>query len=181
MSLSGTGAPSPIAHRPSMRGSADGIEGEGEGEGEGDYNGEGRVLARGPSGYELLGPEGGRSMVAPDTPVKDPRPVNSPTGTYRMTSFIQGRRVSLVASTVNVMNAILGSGILALPFVMSTCGVAVFLVLMVGMAIITDYSIDLLIKACRETGKTSYEDIGFEAFGKTGRILVACAIIMQNV
>ena len=135
-----------------------------------------------PHFYESLlkEPEGGRSVAGNEDGDVDIRPMRSPKGEFRLTSFIQGRKISMIASTVNVMNAILGSGILALPFVMSTCGIVVFLVLMVGMAMVTDYSIHLLIRACRETGKVSYEDIGMVAFGKMGKIVVALAICLQN-
>jgi len=56
----------------------------------------------------------------------------------RATTFIQGRRTALASSTFNLMNAIMGSGMLGLPYIMSRIGILLFAVLMLGMACLVE-------------------------------------------
>ena len=65
----------------------------------------------------------------------------------RETSFIQGRKTSLTVAVLNVMNAIMGSGILALPSVMAENGIALYVGLQVGIMVIVDFSLHLLVRA----------------------------------
>ena len=99
----------------------------------------------------------------------------------RRTTTLQGRRISLIASIMNVMNAIMGSGILALPRVMASVGWAIFIAIQVAMMIIVDLSLNLLVQSCRMRGKFTYEDLGYEAFGKWGKRMVCITILVQNI
>jgi amino acid permease len=84
-------------------------------------------------------------------------------------------------SVFNLMNAILGSGILGLAYAMSNLGIILFLVLTVIVAILALYAINLLLDLCAQTDVKAYEKLGFASFGKPGRIVTACCILMQNI
>ncbi|XP_022106999.1 probable sodium-coupled neutral amino acid transporter 6 isoform X3 [Acanthaster planci] len=92
-----------------------------------------------------------------------------------------GRRSSFGMSVFNLMNAILGSGILGLSFAMAKSGIALFTLLLVTVAVLADFSIHLLLKMCVLTGVKSYEEVGLFAFNVPGKIMAAGAILLQNI
>ncbi|MEE6494015.1 hypothetical protein FKM82_016996 [Ascaphus truei] len=79
------------------------------------------------------------------------------------------------------MNAIMGSGILGLSYAMANTGIIGFSVLLLIVACLASYSIHLLLRMCIQTAVTSYEDIGLFAFGSPGKVVVAIAILIQNI
>ncbi|XP_048831412.1 probable sodium-coupled neutral amino acid transporter 6 [Brienomyrus brachyistius] len=88
---------------------------------------------------------------------------------------------SFGSSVFNLMNAIMGSGILGLAYAMAHTGILGFCILLVFVSSLASYSIHLLLKMCDQTRLSSYEDLGFCAFQKPGRVLVAATILIQNV
>ena len=86
----------------------------------------------------------------------------SPTATLsnlmRQTTLLQGRRVALFAAVLNVMNAIMGSGILALPSVMAENGWLLYVGLQLALMVAVDFSLHLLVAACKAQGVISYEE-----------------------
>ncbi|XP_038074270.1 probable sodium-coupled neutral amino acid transporter 6 [Patiria miniata] len=92
-----------------------------------------------------------------------------------------GRRSSFGMSVFNLMNAILGSGILGLSFAMAKSGIVLFTFLLVTVAVLADFSIHLLLKMCVLTGVKSYEEVGLFAFKIPGKIMAASAILLQNI
>ncbi|XP_011615833.2 probable sodium-coupled neutral amino acid transporter 6 [Takifugu rubripes] len=91
------------------------------------------------------------------------------------------RGASFVSSVFNLMNAIMGSGILGLAYVMANTGVVGFTILLTAVASLAGYSIHLLLKLCDQTGINSYEDLGEKALKKPGKVSVGIAIIIQNI
>nr|XP_015206054.1 PREDICTED: probable sodium-coupled neutral amino acid transporter 6 isoform X1 [Lepisosteus oculatus] len=88
---------------------------------------------------------------------------------------------SFASSVFNLMNAIMGSGILGLAYAMASTGILGFCILLLLVASLASYSIHLLLKLCDQTAVTSYEDLGFRAYQRPGKILVASAILIQNI
>ncbi|XP_075048755.1 solute carrier family 38 member 6 [Mixophyes fleayi] len=84
-------------------------------------------------------------------------------------------------SVFNLMNAIMGSGILGLSYAMANTGIIGFSILLLIVAILAAYSIHLLLRLCIQTAVMSYEDLGLVAFGSIGKILVASTILIQNI
>ncbi|ERE74123.1 putative sodium-coupled neutral amino acid transporter 6-like protein [Cricetulus griseus] len=89
--------------------------------------------------------------------------------------------VSFGLSVFNVMNAIMGSGILGLAYVMANTGILGFSFLLLLVALLASYSVHLLLSMCIQTAVTSYEDLGLFAFGLPGKVVVAGTIIIQNI
>ena len=102
----------------------------------------------------------------------------------RRTTRIQGRTTAFISSVFNLLNAVVGSGVLGLAYIMKGTGIALFIFLMCIMVIVVDYSLQLLIAAALTTKKRgeviSYERLGALAWGEAGRILVSVMIIIQN-
>ncbi|XP_077990690.1 putative sodium-coupled neutral amino acid transporter 6 [Glandiceps talaboti] len=90
-------------------------------------------------------------------------------------------RGSFGISVFNLMNAVLGSGILGLSYAMSGSGIILFSILLVIVALLATYSLHLLLKSCDLANVKAYEDIGSRALGLTGKLLATFAILMQNI
>ncbi|XP_072528558.1 sodium-coupled neutral amino acid symporter 2 [Salminus brasiliensis] len=84
-------------------------------------------------------------------------------------------------SVFNLGNAIMGSGILGLAYAMANTGIALFVILLVAVAIFSLYSVHLLLKTASEGGSLVYEQLGYKAFGMPGKLAASCSITMQNI
>ncbi|XP_040928070.1 sodium-coupled neutral amino acid symporter 2 isoform X3 [Betta splendens] len=84
-------------------------------------------------------------------------------------------------SVFNLGNAIMGSGILGLSYAMANTGIALFVMLLVAVAIFSLYSVHLLLKTANEGGARVYEQLGYKAFGIPGKLAASCSITMQNI
>lgn len=93
----------------------------------------------------------------------------------------RSRGASFASSVFNLMNAIMGSGILGLAYAMASTGIVGFSLLLVLVSCLAAYSVHLLLKLCDQTGINSYENLGERALRKPGKVLVGCAILIQNV
>uniref|UniRef100_A0A1A7XT60 Solute carrier family 38, member 5a n=2 Tax=Iconisemion striatum TaxID=60296 RepID=A0A1A7XT60_9TELE len=90
-------------------------------------------------------------------------------------------KTSFGMSVFNLSNAIMGSGILGLAFAMANTGVIVFVVLLTCIAVMSAYSIHLLLKSAGVVGIRAYEQLGNRAFGRSGQVLAACVITIHNI
>ncbi|XP_077578195.1 sodium-coupled neutral amino acid transporter 3-like [Stigmatopora nigra] len=90
-------------------------------------------------------------------------------------------KTSFGMSIFNLSNAIMGSGILGLAFAMSNTGILLFITLLVFIAILSAYSIHLLLKSAGVVGIRAYEQLGNRAFGPPGKILAGSIITVHNI
>ncbi|XP_014726600.1 PREDICTED: sodium-coupled neutral amino acid transporter 4 isoform X2 [Sturnus vulgaris] len=65
-------------------------------------------------------------------------------------------RTSFGMSSFNLSNAIMGSGILGLSYAMANTGIILFIVLLLSVAILSLYSVHLLLKISKEGAMSSY-------------------------
>ncbi|XP_017287069.1 sodium-coupled neutral amino acid transporter 4 isoform X1 [Kryptolebias marmoratus] len=84
-------------------------------------------------------------------------------------------------SVFNLSNAIMGSGILGLSYAMANTGIVLFTILLVAVAILSLYSVHLLLLTSKEGGSLIYETLGERAFGWPGKMAAFISIIMQNI
>uniref|UniRef100_A0A671SLB9 Sodium-coupled neutral amino acid transporter 3-like n=1 Tax=Sinocyclocheilus anshuiensis TaxID=1608454 RepID=A0A671SLB9_9TELE len=87
-------------------------------------------------------------------------------------------KTSFGMSVFNLGNAIMGSGILGLAYAMANTGILFLLTAVAGLSC---YSIHLLLKSSGVVGIRSYEQLGFRAFGMTGKMAAGIAITLQNI
>ncbi|XP_054639814.1 sodium-coupled neutral amino acid transporter 3-like isoform X2 [Dunckerocampus dactyliophorus] len=90
-------------------------------------------------------------------------------------------KTSFGMSVFNLGNAIMGSGILGLAYAMANTGVVLFLVLLTAVAVLSSYSIHLLLKSSGIVGIRAYEQLGYRAFGTPGKMAAGIAITLQNI
>uniref|UniRef100_A0AAY4CTQ6 Amino acid transporter transmembrane domain-containing protein n=1 Tax=Denticeps clupeoides TaxID=299321 RepID=A0AAY4CTQ6_9TELE len=108
---------------------------------------------------------------------KKTRPVET-----RCSCFLQFEgKTTFGMSVFNLSNAIMGSGILGLAYGMSNTGIILFVILLTFIAILSGYSIHLLLKSAGVVGIRAYEQLGFRAFGSPGKVVAACIIAMHNI
>uniref|UniRef100_A0A8C2CLH2 Solute carrier family 38 member 4 n=1 Tax=Cyprinus carpio TaxID=7962 RepID=A0A8C2CLH2_CYPCA len=84
-------------------------------------------------------------------------------------------------SVFNLSNAIMGSGILGLSFAMANTGIILFVILLLGVAILSLYSVHLLLVTAKEGGSLIYEKLGERAFGWPGKMAAFGSITLQNI
>uniref|UniRef100_A0A8C1L6F9 Sodium-coupled neutral amino acid transporter 5-like n=1 Tax=Cyprinus carpio TaxID=7962 RepID=A0A8C1L6F9_CYPCA len=96
------------------------------------------------------------------------------------TQFTDGK-TSFQMSIFNLSNAIMGSGILGLAYAMANTGIILFVILLILIALLSAYSIHLLLKTAGVVGIRAYEQLGYRAFGPPGKILAACIITLMNM
>lgn len=84
-------------------------------------------------------------------------------------------------SSFNLSNAIMGSGILGLSYAMANTGIILFIIMLLAVAILSLYSVHLLLKTSKEGGSLIYEKLGEKAFGWPGKIGAFISITLQNI
>ncbi|XP_073177538.1 sodium-coupled neutral amino acid transporter 5 isoform X1 [Lepidochelys kempii] len=89
-------------------------------------------------------------------------------------------KTSFGMSVFNLSNAIMGSGILGLAYAMSNTGIVLFVVLLICIALLSAYSIHLLLKCAGVVGIRAYEELGYRAFGPGGKVVAAVVICVHN-
>lgn len=90
-------------------------------------------------------------------------------------------KASFGMSVFNLGNAIMGSGILGLSYAMANTGIVLFVLLLVSVALLSVYSIHLLLKTAGIVGIRAYEQLGYGAFKTPGKVAAGCAITLQNI
>uniref|UniRef100_A0A8B9LLE8 Solute carrier family 38 member 3 n=1 Tax=Astyanax mexicanus TaxID=7994 RepID=A0A8B9LLE8_ASTMX len=90
-------------------------------------------------------------------------------------------KTSFGMSIFNLSNAIMGSGILGLAYAMSNTGIVLFLFLLTFIAVLSAYSIHLLLKSAGVVGIRAYEQLGYRAFGQPGKVVAGLIITIHNI
>nr|XP_015214383.1 PREDICTED: putative sodium-coupled neutral amino acid transporter 11 [Lepisosteus oculatus] len=85
----------------------------------------------------------------------------------------EGGTSSFSSASFNFINSIIGSGIIGLPYSMKQAGFPLGILLLFGVAFITDYSIILLIKGGNISGTWTYQSLVNRAFGLTGYVILS--------
>jgi sodium-coupled neutral amino acid transporter 2 len=81
----------------------------------------------------------------------------------------------------NLSTTIVGAGIMALPATMKVLGLAPGLVAILLAALLTDASIELLVRSSRAAGAPSYGAVMGDAFGWWGRRLLQVCVVVNNI
>lgn len=93
----------------------------------------------------------------------------------------KGNYMFWILQIFNLMNVILGSGILAMPYVMATLGWGLFIIGLLGVCCLGIFAIDSLLRCTQKTGITSYEQLAGEALGPAGRYYTIACIYFHTL
>ncbi|XP_071812816.1 putative sodium-coupled neutral amino acid transporter 11 isoform X2 [Apostichopus japonicus] len=80
----------------------------------------------------------------------------------------------LTGGSVNLANSILGSGIIGTPYAFKQAGLPLGVILLFAIAGITDYSLNILMKAAELAGSRSYQDLLQASYGLPGYYFLTC-------
>ena len=75
-------------------------------------------------------------------------------------------------------NSIIGAGIIGLPFAFSCTGYLLGVILLVGLAVVVDWTIRLIVINAKLTGKSTYQETVEATFGQPGLIAVSLAQVL---
>ncbi|XP_075840521.1 putative sodium-coupled neutral amino acid transporter 11 [Microtus pennsylvanicus] len=82
------------------------------------------------------------------------------------------------AAVFNVVNSVIGSGIIGLPYSMNQAGFPLGILLLFWVSYITDFSLILLIKGGALSGTDSYQSLVNQTFGFPGYLLLSALQFM---
>jgi sodium-coupled neutral amino acid transporter 11 len=83
---------------------------------------------------------------------------------------------SIAEASFNLVNSIVGAGLIGIPFALREAGVGVGVMLLLAMGLITDYSIRLLVRTGVENQRLVYQDMVKLLLGKQGEY---CLLVAQ--
>ncbi|XP_054286710.1 putative sodium-coupled neutral amino acid transporter 11 [Macrosteles quadrilineatus] len=83
------------------------------------------------------------------------------------------KQTGLGYASFNYINSIIGSGVIGIPFAFQQAGFGLGLVLLAVVALVTDYSLRLMVRSAHICGSFSYSGIMAAAFGSTGFFLLS--------
>jgi sodium-coupled neutral amino acid transporter 11 len=124
-------------------------------------------------------------FFAPDTPhhvvvLQQTTPGGTHHTTQQKTGGVVENKSSLAGCTANLINAIVGSGIVGIPYAVKMAGFGAGLILIAVCAILTEKSLRLLIFTAKHVHVATYETAAEAVFGKTGfRFIVVNMFIMS--
>ncbi|KAF9684039.1 hypothetical protein SADUNF_Sadunf04G0076200 [Salix dunnii] len=95
--------------------------------------------------------------------------------------FDEFNGASFTGAVFNLSTTIVGAGIMALPAIMKVLGLVLGVALIIFMAFLTEASIEMLLRFSRVGKCASYGGLMGDAFGKTGRIMLQVAVLINNI
>ncbi|KAJ4951872.1 hypothetical protein NE237_028704 [Protea cynaroides] len=97
-----------------------------------------------------------------------------------MVSDVKGGGSGIPGAVFNLTTTIIGAGIMALPATMKVLGIVLGLIMIVLMGILSEISVELLVRFSVLRKAHSYGDLVQSALGRPARILCEICIIVNN-
>jgi sodium-coupled neutral amino acid transporter 2 len=95
--------------------------------------------------------------------------------------FHEFNGASFSGAVFNLSTTIVGAGIMALPASIKMLGIIPGILMIVIVALLTEASIDMLVRCSHQGKVTSYGWLMGEVFGQWGRIALQASVIINNV
>jgi amino acid permease len=92
----------------------------------------------------------------------------------------QNKWVVTVMLALNLANSTLGAGVLGLPLVAKDSGLVAAILMLIGCALLTDWTLHLLLQCHLISQLNTYEAIGEFCFGRKGKWAVAVGVMLIN-
>lgn len=119
------------------------------------------------------------------SPIDDPGSIFTRSVSHADTS--SGQTAQLVGSAseneacFNMVNFILGAGVLGYPFCYKACGLVLATLLILICLIAAQLSMRLLLMSSQMSGKRTYEELARLCFGKPGQRAMSTCVFMLNL
>ena len=88
---------------------------------------------------------------------------------------------STTLAGIQIANQLMGAGLLSAPIIMSYLGLLVGIIFYIFMAIVTYYSVFILMRCHEITGKSGYSMLAKVTLGKVGNIIVKIILVIQGI
>lgn len=88
---------------------------------------------------------------------------------------------SFTGAVFNLSTTIIGAGIMSLPATMKDLGLGLGVAMIVFVAILTEASVEMLLRFSRVGKSVTYGGVMGDSFGKGGRVLFQICILVNNV
>ncbi|KAK7295564.1 hypothetical protein RJT34_18474 [Clitoria ternatea] len=88
---------------------------------------------------------------------------------------------SFSGAVFNLSTTIIGAGIMSLPATLKQLGMVPGLLAIIFMALLTEKSIELLIRFTRAGKSVSYAGLMGDSFGKCGKVMLQLCVIINNI
>lgn len=88
---------------------------------------------------------------------------------------------SLRGTMFNLINSMIGGGILSLPFAMEECGLVLGIALIIGVALMTDLAAWMLLYASDATRENSYAGVAEALYGRWLGVVVDITVFLNNL
>ncbi|OIW12327.1 hypothetical protein TanjilG_32443 [Lupinus angustifolius] len=95
--------------------------------------------------------------------------------------FDDSNGASFYGAVINLSTTIIGAGVMSLPATLKELGMVPGLLAIIFMALLTEKSIEFMIRFSRAGNLTSYGGLMGDAFGKYGTALVQICVIINNI
>lgn len=76
-------------------------------------------------------------------------------------------------AVLNFTNSIIGAGIIGLPYAFNQSGFVLGVILLTGLTFLVDWTVVLLVRTGKLAGKSTYQDVMAQCFGRPGFILIS--------
>ncbi len=90
------------------------------------------------------------------------------------------KKSSVMGTYFNLVNTIVGAGIIGIPYSINETGLVCGLVLVFGVAMLTDKSLRMLIETGKHVHVQSYETLMEAAFGKPGFVFISVNMFLMS-
>ncbi|ODV58593.1 Avt2p ASCRUDRAFT_20566, partial [Ascoidea rubescens DSM 1968] len=84
----------------------------------------------------------------------------------------ESTKSTLKMAMMNMTNSIVGAGIISQAYSVYNCGIIGYILGLVILTVLVDWTIRLIIINSKLSGSTSYQEVCFKCFGKKGKILI---------
>ncbi|KAJ2578031.1 hypothetical protein GGH19_000826 [Coemansia sp. RSA 1807] len=96
-------------------------------------------------------------------------------------STVMRGSLSPIGAGFNLVNTIIGSGILALPYALKEAGFYFGIFILVAISLLTYISLNILVYSGRRTGLYKYEAVSQAALGRSGHHILAFALAVNSI
>ncbi|XP_017981581.1 PREDICTED: probable sodium-coupled neutral amino acid transporter 6 isoform X1 [Theobroma cacao] len=88
---------------------------------------------------------------------------------------------SISGAVFNLSTTVVGAGIMALPATVNQLGLIPGLITIIFVSMLTESSIDMILKFSRASKSATYSGVAADAFGGPGRTLLQACIVINNL
>jgi solute carrier family 38 (sodium-coupled neutral amino acid transporter), member 11 len=109
--------------------------------------------------------------------------ISTPGGTSRRIkkecSKTKEKKSTVAGATSNLVNAIIGAGIVGIPYAIKECGLVAGIILVLLCAVLTEKSLRVLVDTAKHVDVPSYETLFESSFGSLGFYFISVNMLIM--